>query len=357
MPYSNMFSYNIGLLGPSGIGKTSLLTSIFLETQLFEKQNGLRFSLYPTNQETSEKIKAASLQFDRAVALKEFNPIPGSSESSKFEVRLELQNGDLAESFDIDFMDYRGGDLLKDLSQIETTEWFRKMVKSRDLFVPIDAVVIMEYVKRKDSDILASLGLARVEEIIKRWAENMDDSSPYTLAFVPIKVETYSASDNMKQLRDAIFDLYYSRIKDVLEGKPNLIVQFNPVETYGCVELEHTDWKPPVLTQKFKIVRKREDEKITPSIQGAANLMLAIFRKRHTTTIKVFEKRISELKLKLNPGNKFVKMLIDKIPFVLRGTKQELAAILSKKEYYEEIMAKLTSSFEKTSSEIWKEMK
>ena len=356
MAYSDMFSYNIGLLGPSGIGKTSLLTSIILQMQSFQQRAGLSCNIYPSTADTERKIRDARGQFDRAVSMREFTPIPGSSESMKFEVRFEMTNGDCGERLDIDFVDYRGGDLLKDFSDIERSDWYRKMMASKDLFLPIDAVTVMEYVRTRDAQMLGTLSLERICEIIQKWVAQIKDDAPYTIAFVPIKTETYVARGQMNELKQAIHDLYYSPVCSLLSAKRNLIVQYNPVETYGCVVLDSTEWDPPSLIQHFKIVRDSSDQKVVPHISGAANLMLAIFRKRFAANLNAFERRIRELNLKLDVKNPILRWMIEHLPIVRRGVKDELARLIAKKEYYGDLVAQMMTAFDSSHAEIWKEM-
>ena len=356
MKYSELFSYNIGLLAPSGIGKTSLLTSIIMQMQSFQQSMGLRCRISPSTRDTEEKIDATRRQFDRAIALEEFSPIPGSSESMKFEVCYELDLEDSQERIDIDFMDYRGGDLLKDFAEIEKSDWYRKMMTSKDLFLPIDAVIVMEYSRTKDDRLLDGLFLERMREMILRWLDRCDDSAPYTLAFVPIKIETYVVRGQMDELRQAIRELYYFPLQESLLQKDNLVVQYNPVETYGCVVLDKTVWTPPLLQQYFKIIRNAPGEKITPRIRGAADLMLAIFRKRFHANLQALEKRASELHLKLDVKNPFLRKLIQYLPFLQRGVKDELSRLDARKEYYKMLVDRMVNGFDSAYTEFWQQI-
>ena len=253
---------NVCMLGPSGVGKTSMITAIFMDAKNKLISHPSKIKIFPESDETRERIEKAIAQFEHTLRLdsNEIGLIAGNATLSEYKFRFHIP--DSPQPVDVKILDYPGGWLGTDDFQL-----IEKHVQdSLATLVPIPADVLLEWYrnfkKNPNNEIskFAETVLCpnKVCAAIKNWIESRQERTQKSLLmFVPIRCE-HCFSDNGGDgdqgvdLQNAVKEMYLSRL-DI----PNETVQteIRAIDTYGVVELQQVTWKEQRIWSNF---RRRE---------------------------------------------------------------------------------------------------
>ncbi|MDJ0903168.1 MAG: 50S ribosome-binding GTPase [Xenococcus sp. MO_188.B8] len=232
--------YKITVLGPSGVGKTSLLTAMY---EKFEDTAGkLQMTIDPNNEtsiiiaECLEKLEYLTRQSNK-IRITPGEGIRGTDDPFSFYFDL-CQTGK-PPSLRLHFQDYPGG-------WISTTERVNEVVnfvrESVAVLIPIDATAFMEKGGRYHKEINQP---SRVTDVIKKAYQNLD--SPRLVILAPIKCETYLGEGNniekVKTLFECVDRTYY-RLINLLKAESlfsKVAVVKIPIQTIGSVILSTVD--------------------------------------------------------------------------------------------------------------------
>ena len=252
-------AFKAAMVGPTGVGKTTLLTAVLTETEGI--LDGLPMKV-ATDEETEFRVNDHLKQLRKALAAKEFHPgaLTNTQVMSVYDVSLRVLD---AESLDIPFslLDFPGGWMdpaVRKGAMGAADGWPRCVAHIQEsvmLLVPIDAAVLME--ARTPAHRAARterLGLVDVERTAREWARvrNERPDEPAVLVLAPLKCEKYfddNGGDNGfdgGQLRREVRSLYDKVITEVRKQATNspIRVLYAPIDTYGCVELAEAFWRP-----------------------------------------------------------------------------------------------------------------
>ncbi len=279
----------ISMVGPSRVGKTSLITSILDNTQ--ELLRGLPVSLTPAGRQTEKRIHDHRNEMRGSINAGEFNPggLGGTQEPFFFEFDLGVGE----HSIRLGFLDFPGGWLNERTDQQEEAwqecrNWFRE---SQALIVPTDAAVLMEWTLKKHKSAVPSiLAISEVEHVAVEWAKarNSDGQAPALLILAPVKCEAYfddngGRSNRANELISSVGQTYRPVIDAVKaefnRGSSQLQILYAPVDTYGCVEFMKAHWRQAEVPGGFEFsadYRLRDNEQIR--VVGAKDIMSAICR-------------------------------------------------------------------------------
>lgn len=245
-------TYQIGLLGPSRIGKTSLMSTLLADGRV--ALTGTRVDLTVQDPPTRRRLQQHVNQVRASFEVGEFNPqsLKGNSDSFLYRMRLSLPTDD-AQAMDIEVMDYPGGWLFEEHKQAIAVERF--LEASSVLLVPVDATVVMEAVTR--DQVYTARELLAVEEVadrVRRWAKGRARHrlEPAMLVLVPVKCESYladsgAARDRSEELASRCHKWYEVLADCARREAPDapLSIWYCPVDTMGCVELLSGEWTAP----------------------------------------------------------------------------------------------------------------
>ena len=280
-------TFNIGMVGASGSGKTSLMTAMFSDMKQHLgacQQTTAAVKILLEDRETQQALRDAKYRFDSCIRMKKFVAWERSAECSHFGFKIVFDREGKERSFGFRIMDYPGG-LLSNREEFDKT-CLPHISKSCALFVPIDAVALIKYDEERSKDsgvaekVLNRLEIGRVVEIVKIWAGTRSPDEKGTLFLVPIKTESYfknsgcCVSEKEERLEDVVRELYVDALRGT-SAKDVLKVVYNPVDTYGCVSVSSASWndKDDFLQEEFNVAPNAKMK-----ITGAVDLFSTIIR-------------------------------------------------------------------------------
>ncbi len=281
---SNVFFYKIGIIGPTRVGKTSIIATLLDQAQKSLAQTGVSIKPFEEKDEngnliseTKARINQTTSVIEAGLKFCEFAPTGrGTSEPFIFDLVMTItrQNQQNKQSqLRLAILDYPGGYLTNPTGQWEDCRtWIHD---SSIIIVPIDSNLVMEAdssSRYQTSQTL--LEVQQVKELVRDWAKTRwDKGESGLLLFVPVKCETYfndngGREDKSEQLYEEIHDFYAEVIdaaKQEMAGEtqptsesngwgnllskmfnpknPTYSIEYHPVDTIGCIELKNARWE------------------------------------------------------------------------------------------------------------------
>ena len=247
--------FKIGMIAPSGSGKTSLISAICDEIQKrLSTDSSLEF--WPVGTATQQAIQRANAVFNTAINnpsnLFQVPKLQPTADVSEFEFAVTLPKSKQEICFSI--LDYPGHYLGRaEFSRTVTPH----LLESAALFVPISAD-ILEYwndtngclgTYNAECNAVANymLDCENVVSAVKNWiAQKREVGAPAQLFFVPIKCEKYFKDnggdiDDHEKLTAAILERYIKPLEMTSQDKSLIQTNIFYVDTYGVVELRNID--------------------------------------------------------------------------------------------------------------------
>ncbi len=236
----------IALLGPSRVGKTSLLTSILDDSENKLQKYSLSISPHDlaTRKRLDENLKnLKTLNRSRLKA-----SLRGTEEPFEYRFLLSLEKKPL---INLSIKDYPGG-------------WFggydgnwekhcdKWLSESNVLIIPVDSTPVMEATTNSKTRALPHiLQIPNLESIVTEWAKTQlgKAQEKSIIVFVPIKCESYLAdnggrADFASKLFKRVRQFYDCVIAIPFKEKlKNCSIWYCPVDTYGCLDLIKSIWK------------------------------------------------------------------------------------------------------------------
>lgn len=243
---------NMIVLGPSRVGKTSLLATMYNEFARL----GVSFNFRAVG-ETGDLLGEAYQRLGEVMGQDRFTVMgdlmPGSQGFLEHRFEVSFQG---AKEFQIAFHDYRGGTLMR-TTDLEFPELKSKVAASHVIFNVLDAVALME-TDEPHSDRLNAHH--RVWELL---SETLKSDEKCMIVFVLVKCETYMRSASR---REALLDRFEERHKAVLgligqlnESDKNVAAVLIPVNTLGCVEFQQLVREEGQLLPNFEFMRTHRE--------------------------------------------------------------------------------------------------
>ncbi|MFD7815628.1 hypothetical protein ACFV6E_22250 [Streptomyces sp. NPDC059785] len=282
--------FKIGVLGPSRVGKTSLIASILADSSRILSGTGV--TLRPRGKPTEIRIMNRRTELDGAVLSGRFNAgaLAGNKDAVRFDLALEI--GASSAGIRLSLLDFPGGWLKATTRPDEQEEeWLRCrtfMAESSVLLIPIDATVLMEASSsRHRRAVPAILTTPEVQAVAEEWAKErtMRPEEPALVILTPVKCESYFADNGGtvaagQILLDTVQQVYANVLDDVRANAPEAQILYCPVDTLGCVELLNAEWEAsPGTPGGFDFKAKFGTRKPTRiSVHGAEDVLIAVCR-------------------------------------------------------------------------------
>jgi hypothetical protein len=265
--------FKIGIIGPSRVGKTTLIATLLRDAQRMLEGSPTRIEA--DDGATQARIDDHDNELQGALRSGRFrnHALKGTEEPFGFKLRLEPGNG--AASLRFDVLDFPGAWVTSQLPEHvagwkECRAWIES---SRVLLVPIDATLLMETQFEEHEQVLNKLlTMAQVEKVVRMWAKQRQQQAaePAMLLLCPVKCETYFADNGglrnaSRRLLDRVRQVYASVISAAKGEAPHVQIAYAPVDTLGCVELISADWeedsrKPGdfIFSTMFRVIKPGE---------------------------------------------------------------------------------------------------
>lgn len=255
-----LVSFKVAVVGPSRVGKTTLLTAVLNETERLLA--GLPVSI-SVDEVTGRRVRNHRRELQRALEVGEFDAaaLGGTQTVNRYRVSLTTRG---VEPVDIpfDILDYPGGWLNPNVlaedpaAAASWPECIQHIEDSVMLLVPIDSAVLMEATTPTQRNAASDLlGLLDVTDMGRRWAKARNDArgrtEPAVLILAPLKCEKYfddngGTGRHAGRLRQEVA-ARYAELTTVVAAetpdRPPVRVVYAPIDTYGCVELMEARWR------------------------------------------------------------------------------------------------------------------
>lgn len=251
MARENDVTFKIGLLGPTLVGKTSLVTALLAETQTLLAGSGV--AMRTASVATEEKLATNKRELEGDLLAGEFRPGSLRGTVEPFTFRLKLDPGVEDSEINLELLDFPGAWLAAGRPEAHGRDWENCrsfIIRSTALLVPVDAAVLMEAAQADHKRAIPHLlTTPEVEQVARDWAieRNRRPEEPALVAFCPVKCESYFTDNGGRrnrapQLLKAFRDVYGDVIEAVRNDAPKVTVLYCPVDTMGCVEIVDAEW-------------------------------------------------------------------------------------------------------------------
>ena len=304
--------YKITMLGPSGVGKTSLLTAMY---EKFEDTAGkLQMTIKPASetqkqiQECLSNLKSLTRRSNN-IKIQPGEGIRGSITSFSFYFDLCISGR--PSSLRLHFRDYPGGWINSNPEKRDRVIDFVK--ESVAVLIPIDATAIME----KDAQYHEFINLPdTITNVIKEAYTDLD--SPRLVILAPIKCEKYvrgegeQQREKVKKLLEYI-ELEYKNLIQFLKAEnlfSKIAVVKVPVQTVGNVILSTIDEEeeyPIFYFRKTTINAKYEPKDSEQPIKYLLQFILKLHQERGNPLVKRIRKWLQLDKPFQEAANKFAR--------------------------------------------------
>lgn len=273
MSHQNSLDFRIGIIGPSRVGKTTLIATLLRDAQRMLEGSPTRIEA--DDGATQARIDEHDNELQGAIRSGRFknHALTGTEEQFVFKLRLEPGNGAASLSFEV--LDFPGGWVTSQNQEHvmcwkECQAWIES---SRVLLVPIDATLLMEtQVEEHDQALDKLLTVAQVKKVVRMWAKgrNQRIAEPAMLLLCPVKCETYFADNGglrnaSRRLRERVRQVYAPVITAAKGEAPHAQIAYAPIDTLGCVELISADWEEDsrrpgdfLFSTMFRVVKPGE---------------------------------------------------------------------------------------------------
>lgn len=225
-----MTKLKIAMLGPSSVGKTSLLT--VMHEQLEQTIDLTDLKLTP-DQESKALLDESLELLKKLTASFKVTPeasLQGTQEYRNFNFAFGYKGKD--PSVELEFWDYPGGYLSERASPTQKEFVKNLLNESGAVVIAIDTPALMVGGGRFNVQINKP---ADITALFKDVYENLTE--PRLVVFAPVKCETYVQNEkDQKKLRDSIKREYATLLNFFVSSFASQVaVVITPVQTVGCV--------------------------------------------------------------------------------------------------------------------------
>jgi hypothetical protein len=278
--------YRIAMVGPTRVGKTSLITAVLADGQRLLRGTPVTLAAHGTP--TERRIAQQNKQLNSALLRGEFNPGALRGTQEWFEFELALDAGVAGSAIRMKILDYPGEWLNPDTRRGRDEDWryCKNFMRSASvLIIPVDAAVVMEANLAAER---ASWPYILTEEdvraVVMDWAAARvtRPQEPAMLMICPIKCETYFPDnggnrDDSAELEKRIRSIYAETLAHVPRHATTVYL---PVDTIGCVELLDAEWPTdPATPDSLDFsARYRVRPPGVRTVKGAEDVLFALCR-------------------------------------------------------------------------------
>lgn len=290
--------YKISMLGPTRVGKTSLVASILGSTKE-EVLAGTALNLRSLDLATEKKLSAHAKELKSSLNAGSFNSgaVSGTQEPAKF--RFSLSDGANESLLNFTLLDFPGGWIdpanRPEQRQNDWEECKKFIHSSSVVIIPVESPVLMEAIAPKQQGAIEyNIHSEEIKEIITDWAKFRNHehaNEPSTIIFAPVKCESYFTDNGFTSNKDKSDDLkrfvekYYAEViqsaENEFEHNQNSVLNiiYTAVDTIGCVEIINGQWNHD---KESNFLRFSADYAIrkNPKInrKGGEDIFIALFK-------------------------------------------------------------------------------
>jgi hypothetical protein len=275
-------TWNVAMLGPSRVGKTSLLTALKVAADDY-------FDGSPVDVRPEDDVTRLAFARNNTLMLSElmagrFSPdLEGDQEAQQY--GLKVTSGVDTHVMSLRFKDFPGGWL----ATSEESYVRKELMDSPTVMMPIDAALLMEADGQHSAPVLEGLGLAYVEPLVVTWAkERTKSGDPMRLLLVPVKCESYfndngGRFDKSDKLFKRVKEVYGRVVDRYLENAPDGELLYAPVDTIGPIELMDVSWVNlgdgrRTMKPEYRVRRDGSGTPLGRKVKGAEPILAHLIR-------------------------------------------------------------------------------
>ncbi len=245
MSESQDIQFRVAMLGPSRVGKTSLLSALIENGK--EALAGSGVTIAPTD-DTRQIILDNLSEIRGRLSGGEFSPhsLGGSVDRRLYNISMVAGRSQLPFAI----QDYPGGWMAKESEEWrECEEWCRA---SSTLLVPIDSVVAMESILPEHKGAANRiLCIQQVADVARLWAQQrVSEGSAGLLVLAPVKCESYfndnggqrDVAERLAQTTRELYTPVLDAVRQEDRERRHTRIEYHPVDTVGAVELTRGRW-------------------------------------------------------------------------------------------------------------------
>lgn len=238
---------NVCMMGPRGVGKTTILTSIFKDSSKILSDSNLYFSPVGTTYDLLKEGQNQLVEIFSSYKGEKSTPLPGinaTTEVTDFDFNMGLCNTGNKKnksSVDVHITDFPGEFVEKD--HPEHDKVIEMIKNSCVIMIAVDSVYLME--EEGIYNELKNKSKYICDKFIEIFSQ-LDPKSRKLIMFVPLKCERYVVDQRINEVSSAIVKAYKPLIdemqKDVYRNRVGMFV--TPIQTLGGVvfdKFESTD--------------------------------------------------------------------------------------------------------------------
>ena len=312
--------YRIGMVGPSRVGKTSLITALLRDGQRLLE--GTPVSMKAVGTPTQKRLNQHRRDLDGALLAGEFDAGALGGSQEQFTFQLLLDPGVPGAGIELQLLDYPGGWLdpanrpVGAEAQWEECERFLEQCSV--LVVPIDAAVLMEATASSHlRSVPTILAVPQVTDVVRLWLKRRNErpDEPALLLLCPVKCESYfDDNGGRRDLSGPLLQWVSKVYQQVIEAVPNearevrgIRTVYCPVDTIGCVEIVRAEWLPnpqePGVLSFYAHYGARPPG--VQSIKGTEDVMSAVGRQVGGAGHKVDQREADQLRHQASAAQSF----------------------------------------------------
>ena len=323
----NELVYKISMVGPTRVGKTSVVASV-LDMAKDELLRGTPLTFKPKNLNTEKKIAIHARELKGSIRAGDFNSGAMAGTQAPFTFELALQASNQAHVLDFAILDFPGG-WIDPLNRPENSEaewkkcqeWIHQ---SSVLIIPVESTVMMEAttpIERKA--IVDNILVEEIKGIVEEWAKYRNENllnQMSTIIFVPVKCESYFDDNVHKTQKNRSDELFaavqyeYKEVIDAAKGNFNqakLEILYIPVDTIGIVSMTRGAWKKEGDILRFSAKYRIDENAKDIQPKGADEIFIALCRNIVDAQGRIEESKLNDLTNALNIAQEQAKQAED----------------------------------------------
>ena len=211
---------NICMMGPRSVGKTTVLTSIFFETQ--DRICGSKLNMQALDSNT-EKLTTYHTMLVNAVEKGNAAELPASNTESNFNFGLGLKGR--RPTLHLNVQDFPGEYLISKESEVN-----QYMAQATIVLIAIDTPYLME------EDGIYNTQKNKVDIVTKYLKNNPNLIKDKLVLFVPLKCELYAHENRIDEVTDKVKETYSELIEFFKQN--NIASVVTPIQTLGGMEFD-----------------------------------------------------------------------------------------------------------------------
>ncbi len=233
------------MIGPDGVGKTTLLATMYHELSKIDNHFGFEFI---ANKDTQLDLQEAYQKLNSIIAQPTFTPtgslLKGTSGlvERQFEIRFMCRK-----ELDLEFCDIAGGVLRAKTGQ-DFEEFQEKLAQAIVIINVIDGSAFVKGAENKNDP----------QQIYDHLLPTLSNGQNHLILFVITKCEAWLKTEHLKKKLEHVFETKYAMLLKYLNTLDNVAGILIPVKTLGCVEFTHVDHHRMIFVRKPNLQFKPE---------------------------------------------------------------------------------------------------